>query len=229
MKVLQSAVLLLLLMIVLQAKAQQVIEKIEFIGLQKYGLSAAMSFMPVSIGDNFDDASYAFIVRSLFKSGYFEDIRLFRKQKTLIVQVTERPWIASIAFYGNDLISDEDLQNVLQQNKIRVNRSFNEEVFERIRRELQSIYYIQGYYGVKVKTNINKLANGNVALEIVIYEGEVSRIVDINISGNDTFAQEDLLRYLVYAGSFLIHCLTVRINILVQVCKAMYRNCKISI
>ena len=195
MKWLLCTVLLLMVFIMKPVYADiQQLEAIEFDGLSKYSESAALSFIPVNLGESLATDQYQDIVKSLFSSGYFADIQLFVEQNRLIVKVKERPWIASVEIYGNELIGEEELNKNLQAQGIEVNRSFNDGLFERIRREIESAYYIQGYYGVQVKTESDILENGNVKLQIVIVEGQVTRIADINIVGNQAYAQNDLLR-----------------------------------
>ena len=49
------------------------------------------------------------IIRALYKTGFFKDVRLRRDGAVLIVVVQERPAISEILFEGNKSIDDEDL------------------------------------------------------------------------------------------------------------------------
>lgn len=193
-KILRAFILLAVLSLSGILQAADSFKNIRFEGLEKYNLSAAQSFLPAKDSDASLTSDYQTIIRSLFASGYFSDIKLYKDKEKLIIKVKERPWIASFDISGNKLIKDEQIEAILRQEGIEINRSFHGGKFERIVQELKSVYYVQGYYGVQIAAEIKPLANGNVDLAVVVNEGEVSRIVDINLIGNTKFKEKDLLK-----------------------------------
>jgi outer membrane protein insertion porin family len=56
--------------------ASFIIEDIHIEGLQRLTSSQAFAQLPLKIGDEADERSLAYATRSMFKSGYFEDIHL---------------------------------------------------------------------------------------------------------------------------------------------------------
>ena len=90
------------------------IEDIHIEGLQRLSSSQAFAELPLKIGDSVDDRSLAYATRSMFKSGYFEDIRLEQDGNLLVVVVQERPSIGFIGLDGNKILKTEQLRGALE-------------------------------------------------------------------------------------------------------------------
>ena len=59
--------------------------------------------------------------------------------------------------------------------------------------ELQRQYVSQGRYGAVVNTNVEELPRNRVVVNIDIDEGSVAKIRHINIIGNNSFPEKELL------------------------------------
>ena len=60
--------------------------------------------------------------------------------------------------------------------------------------EIQRQYVSQGRYGAKVDVSTENEPRNRVSLNIEIDEGEVAEIQSVNIVGNMSFLEEDILR-----------------------------------
>ena len=86
-----------------------VVEDIKITGLQRVALGAALTYLPVQVGDRLNSFRITQAIRSLYSSTHFEWVEVLRDGNTLIVKVSERPTISNIIFEGNDDIKDEQL------------------------------------------------------------------------------------------------------------------------
>lgn len=86
------------------------IEDIRVEGLQRISVGTVFNYLPVKVGDQFDPKQSAEVIKALFKTGFFKDVRLEQEGNTLVVVVEERPSIASISIEGNKDIGTDDLK-----------------------------------------------------------------------------------------------------------------------
>jgi outer membrane protein insertion porin family len=169
------------------------VEDIRVEGLQRIAPGTVFNYLPVKVGDRFNDFESERAVRSLFKSGYFRDIRLQRDNGVLVVMVEERPAIATITVQGNDDIETEPLLDSLEDIGLAEGRVFNRSLLEQVEQELERQYFSRGKYGVKIKTTVTPLERNRIGILIDVSEGVVARIKQINIVGNTVFEDDTLL------------------------------------
>lgn len=181
-----------------------VVEDIRLEGLQRISAGTVFNYLPVEVGDRLDDASSAEAIRALFETGFFRDVRLERDGDVLVVFVAERPAIGSVDISGNKDISTEQLTEALRQEGLSEGRVFNRFLLDRVEQELNRQYFSRGKYAATIETTVTPLPRNRVAVSIDISEGRAARIHDINIVGNETFEEEDLLdEFELDTGNFL--------------------------
>src|SRR5690606_28473865 len=106
------------------------VEDIRLEGLQRVSAGTVFASMPVSVGDLVDDNSFKDITRTLFRSGYFDDIQVARDGAVLIIAVKERPAVAEITVEGNKAIKTEDLMKALRDNGLAEGQVFRQSILE---------------------------------------------------------------------------------------------------
>ncbi len=177
------------------------VDQIEVIGAKKISIGTVLNYLPLNVGEQFDDDRSPGIIRELYSTGFFEHIELLRDDNTLIVKLKERPSIAEINIEGNKDISDENLDMALDQVGMTRGKIFNELQLSKLELELQQLYYSLGKYAVKLKVDWRYLDDDRIVIDINISEGEPALIRSINVAGNRVFDDEALLSNLELESS----------------------------
>ena len=162
-------------------------------GLQRVSAGSVFSALPLNVGETVDERGLAEATRSLFKTGFFEDIQLSRDGDVLIINILERPSISSVEIEGNKAISKDDLLKGLKQSGLAEGEIFQQATLEGVRNELQRQYVAQGRYSANIDAEVIPQPRNRVALKIKVTEGSVASIQHINVVGNKVFKDDELI------------------------------------
>jgi outer membrane protein insertion porin family len=169
------------------------VQDIRVEGLQRISAGTVFNSLPIKLGQTVDTEDSIAAVSALFATGFFNDVRLERDGDVLVVFVKERAAISSIEIEGNQDLDTEELLDGLKQIGLAEGRVFDRSLLDKVEQELQRQYFSRGKYAVKINTTVTPLERNRVGILIDISEGQVARIKEINIIGNNTFSDEELL------------------------------------
>ena len=187
------ALLLCAVFVSLEAAEEFIIQDIRVEGLERITPGTVFNYLPMRVGDRFDDSRSSEAVRALFKTGFFDDVRLERDGNVLVFLFKERPAIGSIQMSGNKDVKTEDVLESLKQFGFAEGRVFVQAQLDQVEQELRRQYYSAGKYGARIETTVSPLDNNRVGIVIEVSEGVAARIKQINIVGNTVFEEAELL------------------------------------
>ncbi|MET4694200.1 outer membrane protein assembly factor BamA [Endozoicomonas lisbonensis] len=169
-----------------------VVSDIRIDGLQRVSAGTVFNSLPIEVGDDVLSPQIAEAAKSLFRTGYFNDIQMGRDGDVLVVSVVERPSISEIKIEGNKAIKTDDLMNGLRSSGLSEGEIFQQATLEAIRLELERQYVSQGRYGASISADVEALPRNRVKLTINVKEGKVATIRHINVVGNTVFPQDEV-------------------------------------
>ena len=175
------------------AASEYVIEDIRVDGLQRISAGTVLTYLPVERGDLLDSSKSAEAIRALYKTGFFEDVRLDRQGAILVVTLTERPAVNSLKLEGNKDIKTEDLLKGLQDIGLAEGNTFDRLALDRVTQELTRQYNNRGKYNVEITPDVKALGRNRVDVTIKVKEGKAAKIRHVNLVGTGTFKNEDIM------------------------------------
>ena len=191
MKIIFKTIVLLL---ALNASANILVDDIRIEGLQRVSLGSVLDTVPITIGDRIDNRDYKRVIKTLFATGQFDDIRLRAEGNILYIKVEERPTISSIFIDGNSAIKTEDLLQALGSEGINEGSVLKRATLDLITRGLQAQYSQQGRYGAVVEVTQKDRPRNRVEVDIEVDEGSSTAISAIEIIGNNAFTDDEIKR-----------------------------------
>ena len=169
-----------------------VIKDIRVEGAQRTEAGTVFSYLPVKVGENMDDDKAAAAIKALYATGFYSDVRLEVENDVLIVFLVERPAISQIDINGSKEFTKDNLKDGLKTAGISEAKIFDRSVLDRAEKEIKRQYTSRGFYSAKVTTTVTPIERNRISLTFTIEEGEVSKIVDINIIGATAFSESTL-------------------------------------
>ncbi len=176
------------------AAAQQVftIRDIRVEGIQRTEPGTVFSHLPFRVGDEYTPEAGSEAIHMLYASGLFRDVSVGVDGDVLVLNLTERPAVASIETNGIKAFDKAGVEKSLRDVGLAEGRIFDQSILDRADQEMRRQYLSRGYYGVKVQTNTTPLERNRVRVTMNVDEGSASSIRQIRFVGNELFDSDEL-------------------------------------
>jgi outer membrane protein insertion porin family len=161
-------------------------------GLQRVEPGTVFASLPVRVGDTYSDDKGTSAIRSLFGLGLFSDVRLEVSGDVLVVIVEERPSVADVSFSGFKEFDNEVLRKALRDVGLTEGRPFDKALADRAEQELKRQYLSRSMYAAQVTTTVTPIERNRVNVNFSVVEGDVAKIKEIRIVGNQAFSESTL-------------------------------------
>ncbi|SUB32171.1 Outer-membrane protein assembly factor Omp85 [Neisseria gonorrhoeae] len=126
MKLKQIASALMMLGISPLAFADFTIQDIRVEGLQRTEPSTVFNYLPVKVGDTYNDTHGSAIIKSLYATGFFDDVRVETADGQLLLTVIERPTIGSLNITGAKMLQNDAIKKNLESFGLAQSQYFNQ-------------------------------------------------------------------------------------------------------
>lgn len=171
------------------AAQAQTVGRIVVEGNQRIETETVLSYMQIGAGDPFNSEKIDGSLKSLFQTGLFSDVRIFRRGNNLVVVVEENPMINRVNFEGNSEVKDKDL---LKEVELRERTMFTRAKVQSDVQRIIAVYRRSGFYSARVEPKIIRLPQNRVDLVYEITEGSETKVRSITFVGNEAFSDSDL-------------------------------------
>ena len=169
-----------------------VVKDIRVDGVQGELHDNILAALPIHAGQRVNDNDVANLVRSLFVSGQFDDIKAYQQANTLVISVIPKPIIADVVIKGNSVLPTEALRQNLDANGFKTGDILNRARLEEFRKSVLEHYKSVGRYHAKVDTIVNTLPNNHAEVVVQIDEDDTARFQSIIFNGNNAVSSSTL-------------------------------------
>jgi outer membrane protein insertion porin family len=163
-----------------QSAAQIVVE-----GNRRVEAETIRSYFRLSPGERLDAAKIDSVLKALYATGLFQDVRITPAGGRIVVTVVENAVINRVAFEGNRKLKDEQIQSEIQS---RPRGALSRPLIQADVQRIIEIYQRSGRYNVRVEPKIIELPNGRVDLVFEIDEGGKTGVAKIVFVGNRAYS-----------------------------------------
>lgn len=153
------------------AAAPFTIQDIRVEGLQRTEPATVFNYLPVKVGDTFTDAQGEEIIKTLYATGFFDDVRVETLGNHILLTVVERPVISSLNVTGGKTLSNDAIRKNLDAFGLGQSRSFNQATLNQAIAGLQQEYRNRGKNSVSITPEVTRLERNRVAVDVKIDEG----------------------------------------------------------
>src|SRR3990172_9553963 len=205
---------------------------VQIAGNRKVEAETIRSKVSVKAGDAFSPSRIRSDISSIFRMGYFSDVKVeadgYAGGVRLIFRVVERPIISSYTFEGNKAIESAKLREKVNLTAYSVyNPQLVAENAERLRLHYQS----EGYYNARVLPII-KESEKDVKVTYLVDEGGKVKVSKIKFTGNEKKSSRKLRKAMstkkyIFLWSWLLktgHYKVLELNQDVERIKSVYYN-----
>ena len=201
------------------------INKITFIGLNNTIDSSLIDSLTFKAGQDFSAADSDQIIKELFSTGYFSDIRLTKKSNELEIFVEENPFIKFIDIAlskpnpwtdwlnpEEQLYNKEKLEELLLDNKLNAGSVFSNDKFDSFLFALRDEYVSNGYYNVEITKEIKLDSENRVGIDLYVNQNKKIKISSMSISGSTNYEEKELTELFAIgeADNIFLNLLTKR-------------------
>jgi outer membrane protein insertion porin family len=172
---------------------RELITDVRVAGNKRIEADAIERVLRVKTGDVLRAGDISRDMKSIYKMGYFENIRVEAQTseggKAVTFHVQEKPTIRRISFRGNHVFDDDKLRENLS---ISTGSILNIFTIKSNIEQLALMYKEKNYHNVKIDYTSHDRDNNQADIEFVIDEGEKIKIKSIVFQGNHSFSDEEL-------------------------------------
>ncbi len=147
---------------------------------------------------NSNEKGLSVAIKNLYKTGYYEDVKIYKNNNIIYINVKENPIIDLISIEGNKEITDDLIIEEIQTKSRNV---FSTDQIKSDAEIIQTLYKRQGFFSTFVEPKMIKVDESRVNVVFEVFEGKEARIKKINFTNNKVFS-DSTLRDVISSSEF---------------------------
>jgi outer membrane protein insertion porin family len=182
------------------AQTGQVIESIEVKGNRRIPRESILAHVYTHPGDIYDEIALQRDLRSVWNTGYFDDVRIEREQSPkgwrIFIYVREKPTIRTIDYHGLNSVSQSDVLERYKKIKLGLSLESPYDPAKVIRAEvaLKELLSEHGRQFANITVQVEQIPPAAVGITFNVKEGPKIKVGRIRFVGNKHVSNRDLKR-----------------------------------
>ena len=173
----------------------EIVNKIKIEGNVRISSETINIFSQVSIGDDLGLIEIDSILKKIYSTGFFEDVKINFQDNLLTIKVVENPIIQNITYDG---IKAQKIKDVITKNlNLKDRYSFNETLLLEDKNQIINSLKSIGYYFADVQVFKKELEDNKVDITYRINLGNKAKIKKISFLGDKIFKDNKLKRLII--------------------------------
>ena len=168
----------------------EILEKVEVKGNNRISAETIIVYGEISINKDYSAFDLDLVLKNLYKTNFFEDIKISLSNRVLDIEVKEYPVINSVDLRGEK--SNAVKEKVLTQLNLKANESFIENKLSEDIAKLKKIYASIGFNFITAETKIERFDNNRINLVHFLEKGKKTNIQKINFTGDKKIKEKRL-------------------------------------
>ena len=173
----------------------EIVEKIIVEGNQRISSETINIFTSISINENLDSNKINQILKEIYETGFFQDVKVQFNNGILKIVVIENPIVQNIIYEG--IKSQTMLETIKKDLKLKERSSFNETLLLADKKKIINSLKNLGYFFSKVDILKEDLGDKKINLTYQINLGNKAKIKKISFLGNKIFKNNRLKRLII--------------------------------
>ena len=173
----------------------EIIKKIEISGNERISSETIKMFTKKDIGENIDDKDLNEILKRIYDSTFFEDVKVSIKENTLKIVVLENPLVENVEIKGPK--AKKIIEELKKNLQVKARTSYNEISFLKDKKKITEILKQKGYFFSKVDVIVESLSDNKVNLIYNVEIGDKAKIKKISFIGDKIFKDRKLRSIIV--------------------------------
>ena len=172
-----------------------ILKKFEITGNERVSDETIVMFSNLEIGQKIDDESLNSLIKDLYSTDYFKNIKIENKKGVIKIEVIENPIIQLVKINGID--EKKILENIKKVTKKIEKYPFVEFKIKEQTLLLKDILKSYGYYFVKLNTSFITNENNTIDLIYDFELGQIAKIKKIKFIGDKIFRESTLRNVII--------------------------------
>ena len=173
----------------------EIVKDIKVKGNKRVSDKSIEMFSNVNIGDNVDQDELNQILKNVYDSNFFKDVRVNLKDSILTIFVEESSLVENVIIKGP---KSKTLIDDLKKNlKVKSRTSYNEILFLEDKKNITEALKQKGYFFSKVDVMVEELSDNKINLIYNVEIGDKAKIKKISFIGDKIFKDRKLRSVIV--------------------------------